>query len=217
MKAAEGWESPTSKRHSWRRKLDGGSYEYRYKDPSDNGKKKVHQEEHQASDTRIPAKLAPIIKVKEDLIRYNGFETIVCYDDDGNKLFDNIGNEDSAPFSGKEHLIKGNWLTHNHPRSSSFSIQDIVMLKTHEGKGIRVVSEKYDYEFCFLEDFPLNAEQTYTNLRTINMDIRERFENLIFQGKLSIEDANANHQHELMTTFSKSFPGVFYARKQHVR
>jgi len=214
--SADGWESPTGKRHSWRRKLNDGNYEYRYKDPSNKDAKNQPQETS-SYPTRVPPKLASVLSVKEDLIRYNSFETLVCFDENGNKIFDLTGNEDSVVFSGKESLVVGNWLTHNHPRSTSFSREDIQALKKHKGKGIRVVSEKYDYEFCFLDDYVLNDEQTAEELAKLNMQVRNNFEDLILKGKLSIEDANANHQHTLIELFAKTIPGVFYARKPHIR
>jgi len=218
--AAEGWESPTEKRQSWRRKLNDGGYEYRYRDPNEESGDPIYttnQTPKEHVSTRIPPKLTPVISVKEDLIRYKDFETLVCYDNDGNKIFDLTGNEDSVPISEDyKDKIKGHWLTHNHPRSSSFSRQDIVVLKKFEGRGMRVVSKKYDYEFCFLDSYNLSAEQTEEKLLKINSEIRKKYEGLIFEGRLTIEDANANHQHALMTVFAKTTPGVFYVRKQHV-
>ena len=81
---------------------------------------------------------------------------------------------------------------------------------------MRVVSKKYDYEFCFLDSYTLNEEQTSLKLFQINSKIRMKYEGMIAEGRLTIEDANANHQHALMSIFAKTTPGVFYVRKQHI-
>lgn len=69
-------------------------------------------------------------------------ETAVVYDSQGAYLFQKRGTKNEVLFSISELLkLKGNVVTHNHPSGSSFSAQDIFLLKWGKLAELRVITE----------------------------------------------------------------------------
>ena len=106
-------------------------------------------------------------------IRHQRFESAFVYDPKGNLVFGKDGAQYEVAFSPEElKLMKGNILTHNHPRGlgfpdtdprswgNSFSDDDIFLASTHELAEIRAVTPKQRFS---MKPPPEGWSQTYWN------------------------------------------------------
>lgn len=90
------------------------------------------------------------LEEQEDLRRAASVEYVSAFDKRGNRLFENLGGRSSAPIKNSDwDAIRGKRaaLTHNHPRSTSFSPADINCLFFGHCSQMRVGSRKADYIF----------------------------------------------------------------------
>lgn len=72
----------------------------------------------------------------------NNYETAYVYDDTGKIKFKVKGTKDEVKFTKKQHKeMKGCVVTHNHPLNSSFSPDDIYLLKTSGASEIRASTQ----------------------------------------------------------------------------
>lgn len=88
----------------------------------------------------------------EDQIKNMDTEKAVAFDDNGNVIMDKSGTSSSVSFTLDEiRLLKGkaSIFTHNHPGSSSFSMEDFIFGNQNQTKRVRVTSQYFDYEIYF--------------------------------------------------------------------
>ena len=114
--------------------------------------KKRHAEETAAAAAGSPKKrLKPVPreetpKVKaihgiENRIRKQNFESAAVVDDEGNQIFFKDGQRSQVCFSRMECLqMQNNTLTHNHPRCSMFSPEDLNCMATNQLYEIRATN-----------------------------------------------------------------------------
>ncbi|AKB37373.1 hypothetical protein MSSAC_2783 [Methanosarcina siciliae C2J] len=87
-----------------------------------------------------------IFREYEKPIKDNDFETAVILDNKGNFIFSKKGNKKSVSFTAEElGKVRGNQLTHNHPRNTSFSLGDVKLSSTYNVTEIRACGKKYIY------------------------------------------------------------------------
>lgn len=121
------------------------------------------------------------LRIKEQEISGNRFETAVVYGLKGNILFEKKGNKDGVSFTDNEFKqMRGCILTHNHPNDSIFSIADINIMRktnlaelracTHNGTHILRINVKWDKELSSFK----NIEHAYYKISdAIGMKYRD--------------------------------------------
>ena len=169
-----------------------------------------------------------IVQAKENEIRHQRFESAFVYDPHGNLVLGKDGGQYEVGFSPEElGLMKGNILTHNHPRGlgfpdtdprswgNSFSDDDIFLASTHELAEIRAVTPKQRFSM----KPPVEGwSQTYweetilptlveTN-RAVIVDFGQQFE--LYQ--MTKAEVEAEHWHEVWSRISSKL-GLKYTRE----
>lgn len=174
------------------------------------GKSKAHdnaiareKERHAAG--KPEAEDTPRMKVIhsiEDKIRNQNYETAAVVDKDGNVLVNKDGGQRSVGFTPMEcAMMKDNTLTHNHPRSSMFSEEDIscfvandmleMRATTREGTTFSVKrGEGYDRirGAEFFSDFGKSTRQARATAQN-ELD-KKGFAEKILRGEITAEYAN---------------------------
>ena len=79
-----------------------------------------------------------MLRQSEKILNGNNYETAVIYDSSGNVIFKKKGNSNSVSFTKKElKQMQGAVITHNHPKGSCPSTDDIMLLKGTKAAEIR--------------------------------------------------------------------------------
>ena len=82
----------------------------------------------------------------EDIIVKQAYESVVTFDANGKTIFWKDGDRDHVQISdGELAYLKGNTLTHNHPSSSTFSVDDYGLFFISQLKEMRAVGKDYTY------------------------------------------------------------------------
>ncbi len=161
--------------------------------------------------------LAETIKETEAKLITRKTEKAVVFADDGTIVFEKAGGESSVSFTPDElRLFENNILTHNHPSGSSFSMDDVELATFWNLKGIRACGSQHRYylnrpasgwsrEIWKKKIKPL-AEK-------IHNDVFRQFSELINKGKLTPEEANYRHWHEVWSRVAKEV-GLDYGREE---
>lgn len=86
------------------------------------------------------------VKNRETWISKKSYETAYIYDQKGNLLLQKIGGSHSVAFTENElKLMKDAVVTHNHPQNTTFSPDDIYMLKDWNLQELRAVTNRGTY------------------------------------------------------------------------
>lgn len=122
------------------------SFTIRTKDPSKQGLADRAKEREKERDAAEAPKETPRIQAihnAEDQIRHQNYETAVVIDKDGNEVMKKDGGQNSVGFSPMEcFMLRNNTLTHNHPRSSMFSMEDTLCFVKNELEEIRATNRE---------------------------------------------------------------------------
>ena len=143
----------------------------------------------------------------------NEYEACAVVNDQGKVVFRQTGERSRIQFTKEElERMKGmSVFTHNHPKSTSLSFPDLVVcVKNNIGQMRAIAPNSYHGNVTFvfekgkLTDKDMSwFTQAYMNAEAI---IRHNFWDLIDADKLSEEDANAAHHHNVML---KMFKGLY--------
>ncbi len=143
----------------------------------------------------------------------NKFEAMVVLDIDGKVVASKLGQENSINIDDIFSSLKDKIFIHNHPSDSSFSDDDILVALTSGMKEMRAVSNKYEYiyrpkkssrpDIDIVEHFLTHQQEALYN----------RWRPEVRSGKMTANEANMIHWHELATNFVKKFGG-FYERRE---
>lgn len=150
----------------------------------------------------------------EDKIRDQDFESAALFKK-GKQIFFKDGERASVSFSNAEVAqMKDGVLTHNHPGSRSFSPEDINMFFKARMEEIRAISRKFDYSFKLGNfDGSVSLKDILNQYRFFDEEVHQEFMDLIVDGKMTIDFANANHHHEILTRLAKQY-GFSYSRTE---
>ena len=186
------------------------SFTIRTKDP---GKQHLataaadREKERDAAGTAAPAEEKETPRMQsihnvEDRIRNQNYESAAIIDKDGNELLFKDGSHSMVGFTGTEcAMMKGNTLTHNHPRSSMFSDEDIKCFETNDMLEMRATTrEGITYSIkqgagytradgqVFLLEYQINSGLAR---RTAQSELDARgFADKIMRGEMSHAEAN---------------------------
>jgi hypothetical protein len=144
-------------------------------------------------------------------------EKAVVFNDDGSIFFEKEGNEDSVTFSVDElQLFEDKILTHNHPRGSSFSRDDVALAMFWNLKGIRACGSQYRY-YLNRPASGWSREMWEKKIKPlveiIDNEVFHQFSWLINKGKLTPEEANYRHWHEVWSRVAREV-GLDYGREE---
>ena len=164
------------------------------------------EKERDAAEAAAGSKETPQMKVIhdiEDKIRNQDYESAACVDKDGNVLIFKDGEESQVAFTQEEcKLMAGNVLTHNHPSSTSFSVEDVDCWLANDMQEIRATNRLgITYSLSRGENFDKSIGENFAVAFHINRNkaLREAQQTLddkgypakIARGEISIDQANA--------------------------
>ena len=146
------------------------------------------------------------------------FEHGYFIDTDGKQIYyqtDNHPSQIVLTDAIKKGYINGNIFTHNHPRGTSLSKDDLIFGMIHKAKEIRAVGVKdgvmriyrfkIDYNSAVktahskglsIDDY---INDMYLEILGVEDGVRSDFTDRIYDGKMSASDAEFNHTHEIWT------------------
>lgn len=184
---------------------------------SEPGLEKWYNNIYQEKAAEKQKRLAQAIKETETQLIKRKTEKAVVFADDGTIVFEKAGGESSVSFTPDElRLFKNNILTHNHPRGSSFSMDDVALATIWNLKGIRACGSQHRY-YLNRPASGWSREMWEKKIKPlaekINNDVFQQFSELINKGKLTIEEANYRHWHEVWSRVAKEV-GLDYGREE---
>lgn len=176
-----------------------------------------------------PKKQKATIAAREKDIRHDDYETFVAVDGSGKILLDKKG-ERAHVLIAKEEIqmlteAKDVVFTHNHPSSSAFSKNDLIMGSRIDAKEIRITSEKYEYSFKpggpdnkFPSSVPsengwADAGQISQMYEYFNARAYDKYMPVFKSGKISENEAWLIHTDEVMENLASELKST-YTRKE---
>ena len=145
------------------------------------------------------------IQAAEAEIVVNDFETGIIFDTHGNEIGRVVGEESSftLPLELLKKL-KGNILTHNHPRGHSFSPSDAELLQYWKPSESRAVTTTSIHSMSLTTKGEQSGRMSFKNslTRSINK-IHIELQDLVDNGELSSMDANKLRWHRIFEDFAK--------------
>lgn len=185
--------------------------------PEDNkpGIGKTEKGGYNDGNKRSPA-LNKAIDAKEREIAGRTTEKGYLFDPEGNVILSKVGGESSISFTRDELTeFANNILTHNHPRDSSLSPDDVALAATWNLREIRAVGAENRHsmrrpESGWSRDYWDNTILPSANRH--NNEVRTEFTQKIRSGEMTIEKANKLHWHEVWTRVAREL-GLDYSKE----
>ena len=180
-------------------------------------KKKTEKKKTEKKTEKKKTNFEEMVKEHEKTIKDNNFETAIVLDDKGDVVFSKKGKKSSVSFNAKElEKFRGNRLTHNHPRNTSFSIDDIDVSAEFGVTEIRACGRKYIYS--------MKPGETGWNKKYFDEKIKplyNKYDKEVYaelapqvkSGKLSYEEWNMIHHHKVWERVSKDL-GLDYKQME---
>ena len=161
-----------------------------------------------------PVTLADKLRKESLALQGNSFETAVAFDKNGVELLRKEGSKSAVHFSDADvdalRKADGAVLTHNHPRGTSFSYDDINFMCMSELSEIRAFGTEYEYVARLTKDIhPAAIKPMYDEAFH---QVKVRFDRLIDGGNLTMAEANAEHHHEIWKLVQKNTNWLHYER-----
>src|SRR6266508_5311444 len=139
--------------------------------------------------------LLRVLREVEDEIRGLYHEVAYIIDPNGNVTTQREGTHMSVDLPIE--LMRGRIVTHNHPRGTSFSVEDIQTLLGARAAEIRAVSVGYDYSM------KLPPDTEWEDVELLVTDVcRLVFDDLAFEtrmGRMSAEEFDRAYMHRVWT------------------
>ena len=157
-----------------------------------------------------------IIRGIEAKIKKRKTEKAYVFDSKGKILLEKGGTKNQVAFTNEEvKLFKGAILTHNHPRASSFSMEDIRTACMNSMKEIRATGSFRTYVMKTKDGSDLYPELWKDEIKAIyeihNTGVRRDFMSRIDKGEMSIQDAELLHFHEVWTRTANDISKLDYS------
>lgn len=157
------------------------------------------------------------VSKKEKEIRNMDVEQASVYNRSGKLLWEKKGATNNVDLSeaAAKGLLKGSIVTHNHPKSSSFSPEDIRLLMNYELHEIRAIgkngnlvtaSRTFDRKLSISQYTEMNQKIDSASNR-IRREIRKE----VIRGKLDPSDASIEHWHRVWSEVADDI-GIKYER-----
>lgn len=159
------------------------------------------------------------LKSVEKNIRNNDYETFVAVSPSGKVLLNKKGTKSEVLISKQEieDMSRANNVifTHNHPSSTSFSLNDMHMGMSINAKEIRIVSKKYTYSLKppkISMSLVGPRDNHWPNPENLNNIMKEQesinYDKLVPKvqsGEISTETAWLTHTHNVIKSTAKTF------------
>lgn len=184
---------------------------------SDQELEKWYNNIYQEKAAKKQNRLTQAIKETETQLIKRKTEKAVVFADDGTIVFEKAGEKSSVSFTPDElRLFENNILTHNHPSGSSFSMDDVELATFWNLKGIRACGSQHRY-YLNRPASGWSREMWKKKIKPlaekIHNDVFRQFSELINKGKLTPEEANYRHWHEVWSRVAKEV-GLDYGREE---
>ncbi|NTW98344.1 MAG: hypothetical protein HGB35_00090 [Geobacteraceae bacterium] len=146
------------------------------------------------------------IKMSEDTIRGNGYETLLVFDQDGNELRKVRGTKSQVKIPVEvADILTGKVVSHNHPGGNSFSPQDIVAGKRFVVSEMRVVTSSADHSVEYTErGLSVGMQRFITEMNVSESATRRTLGLLVQSGEITPEEYSVRFWHEVWDHFSNT-------------
>lgn len=164
----------------------------------------------------VETKTTKIITDYEQTIKDQTFESCAVFGSDGNLVFTKDGEKDLIKFDKDEvDKLKGTRFTHNHPIGHSFSPADVRIACVTGIKEVRVITSKNkSFSLKMKDDTNLYPELWGSKIRQsyekYNTAVREYFTVEIVDHRMTAEEANGKHFHEVWTRVANDINEIIY-------
>ena len=143
---------------------------------------------------------------REFLIVNKPVEWGCVVDREGRAILDKVGEKTEVSFSGDEiEQMKDRHFTHNHPSGSSLSKEDLNLALDADLASMSAVGKSkidgktYRYSFTRPKAGWPSSQMVKSVTREIESDLKNDFYGQIAKGRMSVQEANHSHTHELWT------------------
>jgi hypothetical protein len=157
------------------------------------------------------------IRAYEDTIKEQDYETGTGLNDKGDVVFTKDGEEAIVKFTKEEgESFEGLRFTHNHPKGSGFSPQDVKFACKAKMKEMRVISKRDGVRYALsMKDGSNFTHELWENeIHTLwthyDTEIHVEFGNKINDGTMTIEQANNQHFPKLWALVAENIPELKY-------
>lgn len=164
------------------------------------------------------------VLVLEDKLKTQKFESMAAFDSEGKQVAFLDGEQYSVEIpEAMVPQLKDTIITHNHPMGleypktdprrlgNSFSMEDIDLLYTVAAAEMRAVSPGYRHSMKPPKDgWKFKSRNEIVDaLINIETGVKKDFQAKVNSGELNYKNAEANHQHEIMTRFSQKYETIY--------
>jgi hypothetical protein len=170
-----------------------------------------------------PPKVDPMAKMyeEENKIRDLKKETGIIFDTDGNEVWRQKGQTANVDIMDavNKGVMKGNILTHNHPRGSSFSDSDIKVLSFYEMAEIRAVSNKHTYTAKLTDKFMQydkfdRKKMIEAKVKEYDDEVKKELSGTINGKELTQREADLERWHRIWTKMAERDGWITYKREK---
>lgn len=150
---------------------------------------------------------AEILKEKEREIAPRDTEKGYLFGTNGKIILEKVGAKDHINFTQEEvKLFENNIFTHNHPRGSSLSPEDVAFASSRNLQEIRAVGTEHRYSMSrpvngWSRDFWSSKIEPV--MRKYNQEVENEFYSKIRAGQITVEQANKLHWHEVWSRVAR--------------
>lgn len=149
-----------------------------------------------------------VIEEISDKIRNLKHEELYAVDKLGNIKLHKAGSASEINLIRSEvDLMEDTVLVHNHPMGFSFSTDDINAAIAGNATEIKAISSKYDYSMVIdvtLYQSMKNINELKNVIYNESIKLKKEFREAIRNGKMTLEQAQSLHHHELWTRVTKN-------------
>ena len=153
----------------------------------------------------------------EDTIKNQSYETAGAFNEKGDLIFVKDGEEMSVNFTKEEgDSFEGLRFTHNHPKGSGFSPQDVKFACKAKMKEMRVVSKRDGVRYALsMKDgsnftHELWEEKIWPAHNYYDTEVRVEFKTKMNDGTMTIKQANNEHFPKLWALVAENIPELKY-------
>lgn len=130
-------------------------------------------------------------------------EKAYIIDSQGNILLQKEGGKNYVEFTPEEvKLLTGNTFTHNHPRGTSFSFEDVSLATRYNASEMRAVGSEYTHSITpGASGWPEHSTLA-KNYTEVDYQLRMEFFDKINNDEMTVDQAARSHQHEVWSRLS---------------
>ena len=145
---------------------------------------------------------------EESKIAGNDFETVMAFDRNGNIIFQKSGIQEQVEFTQAEieKMRNSPLFTHNHPRGSSLSAEDVHFAVGVNIDEMRAVGQDYAYSIAHAGNRWPEWDLLNKEIQATNAAVRVDFSQAVRAGTMHPRNAEFLHWHEVWTRLTSKAP-----------